>query len=60
MYNILHTASAPGLRDTLDPVRRRRTLRWGRPTAATAPARPRPTGAAGLATDASAGRQPTL
>ena len=27
MINMLHTASAPGLRDTLDPVRRRRRLR---------------------------------
>jgi hypothetical protein len=28
MYNILHTASAPGLRDTLRPApRRRRVLR---------------------------------
>ena len=27
MLNILHTASAPGLRDTLSPVRRRRSLR---------------------------------
>ena len=27
MINMLHTASSPGLRDTLDPVRRRRRLR---------------------------------
>ena len=30
MINMLHTASSPGLRDTLGPVRRRRRLRWGR------------------------------
>jgi hypothetical protein len=28
MINILHTASAPGLRDAMNPVRRRRRLRW--------------------------------
>jgi hypothetical protein len=32
MINMLHTAAAPGLRDTLNPVRRRRRLRrrWRR------------------------------
>jgi hypothetical protein len=30
MINMLHTASAPGLRDTLNPVQRRRRLRLRR------------------------------
>jgi hypothetical protein len=59
MNNILHTASSPGLRDSLNPARRRRILgRRRRETTAIAPARPPAAGAPGLA--APAGLRPQL
>jgi hypothetical protein len=58
MYNVLHTASSPGLRDSLSPVRRRRILGRRRRAAAVAPVRPSATGSAGLAADTPAGSRP--